>query len=51
MLDRDFFSTLSQGPSLMLALVYQGPGQKNLDDRANRTLIESFLTSLDKAKH
>ena len=25
--------------------------EKNLDDRANRTLIESFLSSLDKVKH
>ena len=25
--------------------------EKNLDDRANRALIESFLGSLDKAKH
>jgi F-type H+-transporting ATPase subunit b len=25
--------------------------EKNLDDRANRALIESFLSSLDKAKH
>ncbi len=25
--------------------------EKNLDDRANRALIESFLTSLDKGKH
>jgi F-type H+-transporting ATPase subunit b len=25
--------------------------EKNLDDRANRQLIESFLASLDKVKH
>jgi F-type H+-transporting ATPase subunit b len=25
--------------------------EKNLDDRANRTLIESFLASLDKVRH
>jgi F-type H+-transporting ATPase subunit b len=25
--------------------------EKNLDDRSNRALIESFLGSLDKVKH